>query len=97
MAYQLPPFSNPLSALVNNKPVRVLARKRRLLLHQQHGQAVLFDELADDFADLGDNFGLDTFAGFIQDQHSGFDDQYAADGELWLLAAGEIAAKAVSD
>ncbi len=48
----------------------------------------------DDVADLAHDVRLDTFGGLVEDQHLGIDDQRAADGQLLLLAAGQVAAAA---
>lgn len=49
-------------------------------------------EAADHAGDVVDDIGLDAFGGFVENQQAGVEYQRAADGELLLLAAGEVAA-----
>src|SRR5690606_13532868 len=65
------------------------------LLHQQDGHVAAGGELANHCADLLDHRGLDAFGGLVEDQQARAAGQGAADSQLLLLAAGEVAAAAV--
>src|SRR6266540_1076952 len=67
------------------------ARERELLLDQQHGYALL-GEAHDDVADLGNDVGLDTLGGLVQDQQLGVERQRAPHRQLLLLPARQVAA-----
>src|SRR5688500_15870920 len=81
------------SALVEDPEfTRNAASERQLLFDEQHGEISLFVQTQDDIADLVNDVRLDAFGGLIEDQQAGFEHQRAPDGELLLLAAGQIAA-----
>ena len=52
-------------------------------------------QLEDDVADLVHDVRLDAFGRFVEDEQRRFEDERAADRQLLLLAAGEIAAAPV--
>ena len=83
-------IGHPAATIQQAEAIAHLARKRQFLFDQQDRQADLAIELADDVTDLADHVGLDAFGGFIEDQQLGIQDQGPADGQLLLLAAGEI-------
>ena len=64
----------------------------QFLLDHQHGEPPFLVEAADDFGDVVDDIGLDAFGGLVENQEAGVEHEGAADGELLLLAAGEVAA-----
>lgn len=65
------------------------------LLDQQDRHVAARRQAADDRADLLDHRRLDAFRGFVEDQQSRLAGQGAADRQLLLLAAGEVAAAAL--
>ncbi|AJR06445.1 hypothetical protein H744_1c1423 [Photobacterium gaetbulicola Gung47] len=70
--------------------------KRQFLLNQQYRQAHFFVQHPDDVANLLHDVGLDTLGRLVQNQQFGIDHQSPADCQLLLLAAGQIAATAVT-
>ena len=67
-------------------------RERQLLLDQQHRDARVPIEPQDDVADLVHDVRLNAFGRLVQDQQLRLEHERAADRELLLLSAGEIAA-----
>jgi hypothetical protein len=68
-----------------------------VLLHQHdgHAVAVAVGQHADHAADVLDDAGLDAFGGLVQHQQRGPAASARRDGQLLLLAAGQVAAAAV--
>ena len=62
------------------------------MLHQEHRQANLPIQAPNDVANFCHHIGLDPLGGLIQDQQFRIQHQSATDGQLLLLAAGEIPA-----
>ena len=62
------------------------------MLHQHDGHVALFAQIFDGAADVFDDGGLDALCGLIQHEEPWPRHQRAADGELLLLAARQIAA-----
>ena len=71
------------------------ARERQLLLDQQDGDVALLAQALDDVADLLHDVGLDALGRLVEKSSFGSQRQRAADRELLLLAAREVAAAAV--
>src|SRR4029077_9409175 len=70
-------------------------RKRKLLLDQQHRQTRLLVQPEKDVADFVDDIGLNPFGRLVEDEERRLEHERASDGELLLLAAGEIAPAAM--
>src|SRR5215510_14706405 len=68
------------------------AREGELLLDDQNSKAGFAVQLQNNVADLVDDVGLDTFGGFIENQQFRLEHKSAADRQLLLLTAGEVAA-----
>ena len=69
-----------------------IAGELEILLDQQDGHVALLAKIVDGAADVLDDRGLDAFGRLVENQQARAHDQRAADRELLLLAAGEIAA-----
>ena len=65
-----------------------------VLLHQQNRDIAAPGKCLDDALDVLDDRRLYAFSGFIQNQYFGLHHQRPANGELLLLAAGQVAATA---
>src|SRR5690606_3507631 len=68
------------------------ARKCELLLDQDDGEFFVAIQPQQDVADLGDDVRLNALVAFIENQQRRLQHQRAANRQLLLLAAGEIAA-----
>src|SRR3979490_838926 len=81
------------AALIENAELaRHAACERQLLLDQQHGKPFFLVQLQDDVADFVDDIGLNSFGRLVKNQQLRFEHEGAADRELLLLPAREVAA-----
>ena len=81
-----------LAALHHQVLVGERAREVVVLLDQQDRHLAGRGERADGALDLLDDRGLDALGGLVEDQQARLHRQRAADGELLLLPAREVAA-----
>src|SRR5690606_40929352 len=72
-----------------------LAAEIEKLFDQKNGHALLVAQELQCPADILDDRGLNAFGGFIKDEQGGAGDERSRNGQLLLLAAGEIAATPV--
>ena len=79
----------------NAELARHAAREGQLLFDQQHGQSFFLIQPQHDIADFVNDVGLNAFGRLIENQQLRLEHQRAADRELLLLAAREIAAAPV--
>ncbi len=77
--------------------MRGAPRKDDILFDQDHGDAVLPVQLHDHVLDLLDDVGLNAFSRLVQQEDLRLRQQRPRDGELLLLAAGQIAAMAMQE
>ena len=66
--------------------------KFEILLDEQDGDLALGAQIGDGAADILDDRGLDALGRLVEHEEPRPRDEGAADGELLLLAAGEVAA-----
>ena len=76
----------------DDHPVRIGADVR-LVGHQDHGDALLAIELADDLHDLVRGAGVEVAGRLVGQQHGRAVDQRPRQGDALLLSAGELAGR----
>src|SRR5215218_10236765 len=81
-----------LAAIHDEDPVGELLREIEILLDQDDGHLAALAQIGDGAADVLDDRGLDAFGRLVEDEELRAHDERAADGELLLLAAREVAA-----
>ena len=84
-------MSDETPAIHDVKGMSELANEIRILLHQEDGHTLFLGETGDHFSDLGNDIGLDSLGGFVQDQKLGLGYEGSGYGKLLLLTAGQIA------
>ena len=89
-------MSDETPAIHDMKGMSELANEIRILLHQEDGHALFLGETGDHFSDLGNDIGLDSLGGFVQDQKLGLGYEGSGYGKLLLLTAGQIATPATT-
>src|SRR4029079_17181788 len=81
-----------LAALHHQVLVRERAREVVVLLDEEDRELAGFRERADRALDVLDDRRLDAFGGLVEDEELRAHGERSPDGELLLLASGEIAA-----
>src|SRR6202140_1794221 len=83
---------NDLAAIHHREGFGEFVDEVEILLDQEDGDVALVAEPCDGTADILDDRRLDTLGRLVEDEEARPGDEGAGDGELLLLAAGEIAA-----
>src|SRR4051794_15883936 len=79
----------------DGEPIAEVARELEILLDQQDRHLALPAQVVDGAADVLDDRGLDTLGRLVEHQELRAGHERAADGELLLLAARQVAASAM--
>jgi hypothetical protein len=80
------------AAVHDDEALAEVSGEIEVLFHEDDGHLAAAAEKVDDAADVFDDAWLDSLGGLIEDEETRLHDKGAADGELLLLAAGEVAA-----
>src|SRR5581483_4885324 len=80
------------AAFEDEVPIGELLGEFEVLLDEEDGDVVVGGEGSDDALYLLDEGGLDALGGLVEEEEARAGDECAGDGQLLLLAAGEVAA-----
>jgi hypothetical protein len=84
----------PAASIQNREMVSNLAREGQLLLDQQDGELLRLVQLEQNVPDLLHDIGLNALGWLIQNEQSGLGHQGTPNGQLLLLATGQVSAAA---
>ena len=87
-------FGHNLASVHDEEVVGEFPDEIEVLFYDEYGHVFGGDQVLEHFSDLLNDVGLNAFGGFVEDEEFGVGGEGSADGELLLLASGEVSTAA---